>query len=212
MTDFIRIPIKNRDQWLVLRVLVGMHGGRGIRSGTPFSRYFRTLNPLNPLPETLAMWREAVTPPVGSNQHSDNVTTARRVWESLRMTSEPDDKQLMADLASTNQRKHRSIERLMSNLVYGDHIGWAAAEFNLVQAGLIKMIQGFEPASTAQRRLGQLVVRLRLSGKAALLQLGPRPPPRGPAGAWRAGRLASAPAGSCAPPASCTQSYSTWPV
>jgi hypothetical protein len=36
MTDFIRIPIKNRDQWLVLRVLVGMHGGRGIRSGTPF--------------------------------------------------------------------------------------------------------------------------------------------------------------------------------
>ena len=56
------------------------------------------------------------------------------------MTSEPDDKQLMADRASTNQRKHRSIERLMSNLVYGDHIGWAAAEFNLVQAGLIKML------------------------------------------------------------------------
>jgi hypothetical protein len=38
-----------------------------------------------------------------------------------------------------------SVEKLMLDLVYGGHVGWAAAEFNLVQAGLIEMIQGHQP-------------------------------------------------------------------
>jgi hypothetical protein len=38
-----------------------------------------------------------------------------------------------------------SVEKLMLDLVYGGHAGWAAAEFNLVEAGLIEMIQGHQP-------------------------------------------------------------------
>jgi hypothetical protein len=38
-----------------------------------------------------------------------------------------------------------SVEKLMLDLVYGGHAGWAAAEVNLVEAGLIEMIQGHQP-------------------------------------------------------------------
>jgi hypothetical protein len=39
-------------------------------------------------------------------------------------------------------RSDDALEMLMSDLVYAGHAGWAAAEYNLVKAGLIEMAHG----------------------------------------------------------------------
>ena len=56
-----------------------------------------------------------------------------------------------------------SVEKLMLDLVYGGHAGWAAAEFNLVEAGLIEMIQGHQPGLMREGDNGWMDLRWTLT-------------------------------------------------
>jgi hypothetical protein len=56
-----------------------------------------------------------------------------------------------------------SVEKLMLDLVFGGHAGWAAAEFNLVEAGLIEMIQGHQPGLMREGDNGWMDVRWTLT-------------------------------------------------
>jgi len=56
-----------------------------------------------------------------------------------------------------------SVEKLMLDLVYGGHAGWAAAEFNLVEAGLIEMIQGHQPGLIREGDNGWMDLRWTLT-------------------------------------------------
>jgi hypothetical protein len=56
-----------------------------------------------------------------------------------------------------------SVEELMLDLVYGGHTGWAAAEFNVVEAGLIEMIQGHQPGLMREGDNGWMDLRWTLT-------------------------------------------------
>jgi hypothetical protein len=59
--------------------------------------------------------------------------------------------------------KDDNSAKLMLDLVYGGHAGWAAAEFNLVEAGLIEMIQGHQPGLMREGDNGWMDVRWTLT-------------------------------------------------
>jgi hypothetical protein len=56
-----------------------------------------------------------------------------------------------------------SVEELMLDLIYGGHAGWAAAEFNLVEAGLIEMIHGHQPGLMRESDNGWIDLRWTLT-------------------------------------------------
>jgi hypothetical protein len=49
------------------------------------------------------------------------------------------------------------------DLVYGGHAGWAAAEFNLIEAELIEMIQGHQPCLMREGDNGWMDLRWTLT-------------------------------------------------
>jgi hypothetical protein len=69
----------------------------------------------------------------------------------------------MLDPERDRRRRDKAVSDLMMDLVYAGETGWATAEFNLANAGLIEMIQGHQPGLMRKGDNGRMDLRWTLT-------------------------------------------------